>query len=223
MLRKIAAKKLAVGVSGLHPDQMARMARDMPMRSFYKTPEFAGAAAAAAIPFALMEGTRAIKGLVNSRRKSKVFKQTMEANPRLKQLDSKATQRYFNTLYRVNPEMAKDPTIAASFIHNQHELSDATFPDRGIIAGANEMAKMRESLGKARSTESSGRVQTHAMAAGRLGQATFEGVARGRSDAAERAYISGRALAGDVPAMSDLRPSFGRGGGGRDRDPRNRR
>lgn len=118
--------------------------------TWYKDPLFAGAVASAAVPFLLEKGWSGAQKLMSSREKARAFKETLSENPHLKDFDSKNTQRYYNTLWRTNPEMARDPIVAGSFIRNQHELSDPTRPHAGVIPGVEQAAKIRESVMKGR-------------------------------------------------------------------------
>jgi hypothetical protein len=58
-------------------------------------------------------GYEAIKQRIE---KPKAFKGMMGAMPGLKKEDPKAVQMTFNTLYGMNPRMAKDPLVAGSFV-----------------------------------------------------------------------------------------------------------
>lgn len=118
--------------------------------SWYKDPAFIAAAAA---PFAGMAADAAasgIKNLIAAKQKTHAFKSMLAENPHLKGRDAKSTQRYFNTLWTTNPQMAKDPTVAGAFVHQQHGSGDENFPHRGIMAGAADMAKMRSDMSHGR-------------------------------------------------------------------------
>lgn len=53
---------------------------------------------------------------VNRVRKPKAFKAMVAANPALKKMDQKRVQQTFNTLYTLNPRLARDPLTAGSFV-----------------------------------------------------------------------------------------------------------
>lgn len=62
-------------------------------------------------------------------RKANAFKAMVEQNPHLlADRDQATVQRYFNTLHHVNPGLAMEPTIAASYVNNMLTTSD---PARG--------------------------------------------------------------------------------------------
>ena len=50
--------------------------------------------------------------------KAKAYKQMIEARPELREKDPKRVQMAFDSLYRFNPEYAKDPLVASSFVDN---------------------------------------------------------------------------------------------------------
>jgi len=61
--------------------------------------------------------SEAYKSIRDSLGKAKAYKTMMdEAGDRIRGIPSKQVQQSFNTLYRVNPEYARDPVIAAEFI-----------------------------------------------------------------------------------------------------------
>jgi len=53
--------------------------------------------------------------------KARDFKQMMEANPRLHKEDAGHIQSLYNSLRAMSPDMAKDPLIAGSFVHQMME------------------------------------------------------------------------------------------------------
>ena len=64
-------------------------------------------------------GVAAQKGFVAIRDrivKPRAFKDMIGASPGLKKMDQKAVQMTFNSLYAMNPAMAKDPLISGSFV-----------------------------------------------------------------------------------------------------------
>ena len=74
-------------------------------------------------------------------RQAGAFKAMMEQNPHLHDRDKTMVQRYFNTLYHVNPHLAHEPTIAASYVNNMLTTSDpakgfGTQPHRDIFQTA---------------------------------------------------------------------------------------
>lgn len=55
-------------------------------------------------------------------RKANAFKSMLQANPHLATIPPEDSQRYFNVLYTMNPDFAKEPTVAGSFVMHQHEV-----------------------------------------------------------------------------------------------------
>jgi hypothetical protein len=102
--------------------------------------------ASAAVPVGLAAIGQGLRKMMSSRNKARSFKDTLSQNPHLGKFDSKTTQRYYNTLWNVNPTMAKDPTVAGAFLHGQHQMNDPSMPHSGIVAGAREMASIRKDL-----------------------------------------------------------------------------
>jgi hypothetical protein len=61
--------------------------------------------------------SEAYKSVRDSVEKAKAYKSMMdEAGERISDLPAQSIQQSFNTLYRVNPEYAKDPVVAAEFV-----------------------------------------------------------------------------------------------------------
>jgi len=56
------------------------------------------------------------------------FRQMMEANPNLGELDSAAVHRAFNTLHRFSPELASDPIVAGSWIKRTVQFGAGDMP-----------------------------------------------------------------------------------------------
>jgi len=78
--------------------------------------------------------------------KKKAFNAMMDENPGLKQEEPKVVSRSFNTLYTFNRDMAKDPTVAGSFVRRA-----AAFKDEGIqAADIKTIAEIRKSLSDSR-------------------------------------------------------------------------
>lgn len=71
-------------------------------------------------------------------RKANAYKAMIDANPHLSDphLDSTLVQKYFNVLYAMNPEFAKEPTVAASFVMNHTFGANLTQPHAAIFGDA---------------------------------------------------------------------------------------
>jgi hypothetical protein len=63
-------------------------------------------------------GKRAIHGVQDSVQKNRAYKAMMSENPNLAETDPGMAEKAFNTLYRFNPEYARDPLVAGSFVKN---------------------------------------------------------------------------------------------------------
>lgn len=97
-------------------------------RHFTRGLEAAGTAAGvAAAGIAVSKGYDAIRDRIQ---KPRAFKGMLGGSPGLKKMDQKAVQMTFNSLYALNPEMAKDPLISASFVERHVGKAE------GMSAGA---------------------------------------------------------------------------------------
>lgn len=75
-------------------------------------------------------------------RKAQAFKTMVGENPHLHDRDPVLVQRYFNTLYTLNPQLAHDPTVAASFVNNMVMTgTNPAMPHRDIYAQALQLQR----------------------------------------------------------------------------------
>lgn len=101
---------------------------------------------AVAVPLATLAVTGAsavYSKLTEASRKAGIYKQMMDQNPHLHAQDPDLVQRYFNTIYRFNPELAQDPTVAASFVNNMVSMNRADMPHAPIYDQALKMTQGR--------------------------------------------------------------------------------
>ncbi len=77
--------------------------------------------------------------MTEASRKANAFKSMVGENPHLTELPADLTQRYFNTLYRLNPELAHDPTVAASFVNNMVQQNNPVQPHAALYPAAREL------------------------------------------------------------------------------------
>lgn len=77
-------------------------------------------------------------------RKAQAFKSMMELNPHLSTKPPEDVQRYFNVLYTMNPDFAKEPTVAASFVGNQIGTNNPTMPHHAVFGQALELSRARK-------------------------------------------------------------------------------
>lgn len=87
-------------------------------------------AAVAGAGLAVQKGYNVLKERIE---KPRAFKGMLGAAPGLKKMDQKAVQMTFNSLYAMNPNMAKDPLISGSFVERHvgrgEGLSSGAFID----------------------------------------------------------------------------------------------
>lgn len=93
-----------------------------------------------AVPLASMTATgiaTIADRMTAASRKAQSYKTMMDANPHLHEQPTELVQKYFNVLYTTNPDFAKEPTIAASFVQNQIGIGgNPTSPHAGIFEAA---------------------------------------------------------------------------------------
>lgn len=82
-------------------------------------------AAAPVADYLVSSGMKGIDKLVDAQKKTKAYKKMMQENPDMKRFPAETSKRYFDTLYRFNPEAAKDPLLSRAYVENAAELSDA--------------------------------------------------------------------------------------------------
>jgi hypothetical protein len=74
-----------------------------------------------------------ITALADKVRKPMAFKAMVEASPSLKKMDQKAVQMTFNTLHNLNPQLARDPLTAASFVARSITRADMGGQERSFV------------------------------------------------------------------------------------------
>jgi hypothetical protein len=81
-----------------------------------------------------------IKQLKDDIGKAKHYKAMLENNPELSDsnVDAKVIQNHFNTLYKFNPDYAKDPMVAGAYVE---QSMDAARPNLAVL---NQMVGARE-------------------------------------------------------------------------------
>lgn len=103
-------------------------------------------AGAVAVPLATLAATgisAAYEKMTAASRKAQAFKTMVDQNPHLHDHPADLTQRYFNTLYTLNPELAHDPTVAASFVNNLAAQNNPVMPHAQVFGMAKDLAGMR--------------------------------------------------------------------------------
>lgn len=79
---------------------------------------------AAGVAAAGVAGAAGFNVLRSRLAKGRAFKQMVETHPELKKQDAKAVQRTFNTIYNLNPQLAKDPLVAGGFVRRSMTKAD---------------------------------------------------------------------------------------------------
>lgn len=64
--------------------------------------------------------------------RSSSYNKMLKENPTLKTLPKSDVRKRFNTLYRFNPAMAKDPLVAGSFVRKAMEFRDEGIPTMDV-------------------------------------------------------------------------------------------
>lgn len=99
----------------------------------------------------------AAQKMTEASRKANAYKQMVAENPHIGEHDPSLSQRYFNTLYRLNPTLATDPTVAASFVNNMVRVNNPTHPHAALFEQASKLydpkAGPQTSFGKDLSAE----------------------------------------------------------------------
>jgi hypothetical protein len=117
---------------------------------WYKDPAVIAAVAAPAAGAAVNAASYGIRRLLDSRKKTRAYKDMLQANRHLRDKPATQSQQYFNTLWRTSPDMAKDPIVAGAFVFGQHGQNDRMFPHAGILPGIQSAAKTQSDLATAR-------------------------------------------------------------------------
>lgn len=119
--------------------------------AWYKDPLVISAAMAPAVGAAVQAGSYGIQKLMESKQKARAYKGMLASNKHLHGKSSRKSQQYFNTLWTMNPTLAKDPLTAGAFVFRQHASQDPTFPNSEILAGAQVAAGINNDIMSARS------------------------------------------------------------------------
>lgn len=84
-----------------------------------------------------------ISKMTEASRKAGAYKQMMDQNPHLADKPTEDVQRYFNTLHRLNPELAGDPTVAASFVNNMVSMNNPVNPHAALFEQARQLSALK--------------------------------------------------------------------------------
>ena len=125
--------------------------------------------------------------------KANAFKAMMEQNPHLHDREQVMVQRYFNTLYHVNPHLAHEPTIAASYVNNMLTTSDpakAMQPHRDIF----QTALSAGGRGPAQGSGTPGALESMGRAVGTLHKTLETSDAQRRAESANQRLLAAQQL-----------------------------
>jgi hypothetical protein len=86
-------------------------------------------------------GIAAVQKVRDAASKGRAFKDMLDVNPHLQGGDAVTVQRYFNTLYRMNPDFAQDPVVAGSFVANQLSMHTPNRPHSGMFDAAQKLVQ----------------------------------------------------------------------------------
>lgn len=133
------------------------VAKQLPTEKSLEAIKSMGMIAAVALPVVTSSvgvATHLYDKMTEASRKAQAFKGMLSENPHLQAHDQVVVQRYFNTLHNLNPQLANDPTVAASFVNNLVMTgTNPAMPHRDLYAKALE-AQGRGGGGGGRPTES---------------------------------------------------------------------
>lgn len=82
-----------------------------------------------------------VEKMTAANRKAQAYKSMMVENPHLQDRDPTLVQKYFNTLHNLNPTLATDPTVAASFVNNMVMTNNPATPHRDIYMQALQLQR----------------------------------------------------------------------------------
>ncbi len=118
--------------------------------------------AATAAGFGLNAVRDVLSDAMEARRKAQAFKGMIASHPVLKNKDQKDVRNIYNSLYNINPHMAKDPLVAGALVDRIYQRQesfggrDAT-SNQGLLETAQELAGIRSQLSSAHANEGKGR------------------------------------------------------------------
>jgi len=91
--------------------------------------------------------------------KAKAYKDMLDNNPQLgeEDIDARAVQMHFDTLYRFNPEYAQDPLVAGAYVQNAIEMA------RPNLDTVNNLVNARKNMVDTASRTSQGAIDPRAV------------------------------------------------------------
>jgi hypothetical protein len=134
---------------------LAHEAADKGMKALLRDPHFWAPAVA-------MGGGLAAGGIgalfgkaMDKRRKETGYHEMLGLHPDLKGRDAALVRRVYNSLYNVNPTMARDPMVSGAWVGTVLESGglDPTMTGRALLEGVKDLAGIRAQISRARSEE----------------------------------------------------------------------
>lgn len=97
----------------------------------------------------------AIDKVINAVSKSNAFKQMHEVHPQMGTHDPVMVKRVFDSLYRTNPQMMRDPMVAGTWVDTIMESGgiDPRHTGQALLKGVQELAQIRNLMSQAGSRE----------------------------------------------------------------------
>lgn len=111
-------------------------------KQILKSPIFWGMTAPPLIGTAIAAAGAGIHNMRESRGKAKAYQEMIRENPSLKNFDAKRTKAYFNSMYGVSPDLAKDPHVAGAWVHNVLDNQDPhdNRPNYALLSAVTNLA-----------------------------------------------------------------------------------
>lgn len=127
---------------------MKKYALNEATKSILKSPEFWGVAGPPLIGMGISAAASGLSRVLESKRKAQAYKDMLAANPSLKRFGAQKSQAYFNSMYRMSPELAKDPHVAGAWVHNVLDNQDPhdTRPNYTLLSAVKDLSSPGKAL-----------------------------------------------------------------------------
>lgn len=123
--------------------QVAKQTFGQTVGNVVKHPAFWGPVALMGAGRALDAGADALQRIQSAKAKGQAFQQMIAQNPGLRERQPEHVQKFFNTLFTVNPQLAMDPTVAGRWVdmHARQEEIDPQVGAQHLMRSVGEMAQ----------------------------------------------------------------------------------
>lgn len=113
-----------------------------------QSPMFWGPLAMYGASKAIDAGESALQRMALAKNKGQAYQQMLAQNPTLRNYKPEDVQKFFNTLYTVNPHLATDPTVAGHWVgmHARQEAVDPEMGAQGFVKSVGDMAGIAASM-----------------------------------------------------------------------------